>query len=193
MRILAKRRRRGRRGRGVAGSCAGCSGAGTWVRPMPLPGCSGAARRDRCSRFTSVGLRFFSKGISAVPGAEGAPLRCQECAPHFLLSWQKKTCRARYKRKPPFSGLLVRPVKTGLVSSSCAEPLDLSVRSRRSCFIGCKPEGAKRTRGPSCAAAARSGNRSKFLPRRCKSALRLPTERQRRCCGKQSYLHQQVI
>ena len=45
---------------------------------------------------------FFSKGISAVPGAEGAPLRCQECAPHFLLSWQKKTCRARYKRKPPF-------------------------------------------------------------------------------------------
>ena len=88
-----------------------------------------------------------------------------------------------------FSGLLVRPVKTGLVSSSCAEPLALPVRLRRICFIGCKPEAAKRTRGPSCAAAARPGIRSKFLPRRCIHVLLLPTERQRRCCAKQSYLH----
>ena len=63
-----------------------------------------------------------------------------------------------------FIGLLVRPVKTGLVSSSCAEPVELSLRSRRICFIGCKPEGAKRTRGPSCAAAARPGNRRRLLP-----------------------------
>ncbi len=33
-----------------------------------------------------------------------------------------------------FSGLLVRPVKTGLGSSSCAEPLARPVRSRRSCI-----------------------------------------------------------
>ena len=87
-----------------------------------------------------------------------------EYAPHFLLSWQKKTCRARYKRKPPFARLLVRPVKTGLGSSSCAEPLALSERSRRICDIGCRLEGAKRTRGPSCAAAARPGIRRSFLP-----------------------------
>ena len=145
-----------------------CCRIGREVRPMLGPGAPALRAGARGSRFASVG----------------------NCAPHFLLSWQKKTCRARYKRKPPFSGLLVRPVKTGLVSSSCAEPLDLSVRSRRSCFIGCKPEGAKRTRGPSCAAAARPGIRSKFLPRRCIYVLLLPTERQRRCCAKQSYLHQ---
>ena len=34
-----------------------------------------------------------------------------------------------------FIGLLVRPAKMGLVSSSCAEPLALPVRSRRSCPV----------------------------------------------------------
>ena len=63
-----------------------------------------------------------------------------------------------------FIGLLVRPEQMGLVSSSCAEPLALSERSRRICDIGCRLEGAKRTRGPSCAAAARPGIRRRFLP-----------------------------
>ena len=89
-----------------------------------------------------------------------------------------------------FIGLLVRPVETGLVSSSCAKRWAFPGRSRRNCCIGCRIEGAKRTRGPPCAAAARPGIRSKFLPRRCIYVLLLPTERQRRCCGQQSYLHQ---
>ena len=63
-----------------------------------------------------------------------------------------------------FIGLLVRPVKTGLVSSSCAERRAFPERSRRSCFVGCKPKGAKRTRGPFCAAAARPGIRRMLLP-----------------------------
>ena len=74
-----------------------------------------------------------------------------------------QTCRARYKRKPPFARLLVRPEQMGLGSSSCAGPVELSLRSRRSCFVGCKPEGAKRTRGSFCAAAARPGIRRRLL------------------------------
>ena len=166
--------------------CSSATDAGAWVlrRCAPGPGFT------LCKRGK---MRFFSKSISAVPGVGNAPVRCQECAPHFLLSWQKKTCRARYKRKPPFIDLLVRPAKMGLVSSSCAKRRALPVRSRRICFIGCKLEDAKRTRGPSCAAAARPGICSKFFPRRCIYALLLPAERQWRCCAKQSYLHQQVI
>ena len=90
-----------------------CCRIGREVRPMLGPGAPALRAGARGSRFASVG----------------------NCAPHFLLSWQKKTCRARYKRKPPFSGLLVRPAKTGLVSSSCAEPLALPVRLRRSCPV----------------------------------------------------------
>ena len=114
-------------------------GPGVQVRPMPVAGCSGTARRG--TGFTPLpawGMRSLLESISAVPGAGGAPLRCQECAPHFLLSCQKKTCRARYKRKPPFIGLLVRPVETGLGSSSCAGPLALPVRSRRICVAYAK-------------------------------------------------------
>ena len=151
---------------------------------------AGAGRSHRFRRGECVP---FWKAPAPFPAQEGHRFSAQN-APHiFFCLGKRKRAAPGTKENRFFIGLLVRPAKTGLVSSSCAEPLDLSVRSRRSCFIGCKPEGAKRTRGPSCAAAARSGNRSKFLPRRCKSALLLPAERQRRCCGKQSYLHQQVI
>ena len=119
------------------------------------------------------------------------PLPAWRNAPHiFFCLGKRKRAAPGTKENRLFSGLLVRPVKTSLVSSSCAEPLALSERSRRICDIGCKPEGAKRTRGPSCAADARPGIRSKFFPRRCIYALLLPAERQRRCCAKQSYLHQ---
>ena len=190
-------------------------GPGVQVRSMLVPGCawrcpqiSGAARRGGSSRFASVGnCAFFRKASAPFPAWEGHRFGARN-APHIFFCLGKRqgelpegqergpwgqTCRARYKRKPPFIGLLVRPVKTGLGSSSCAKRRALPVRSRRICFIGCKLEDAKRTRGPSCAAAARPGICSKFFPRRCIYALLLPTERQRRCCGKQSYLHQQVI
>ena len=129
----------GRRLPAPSGIQIGIPGPAVQVRPMPVPGCSGAARRGRGSRrFRRGECVPFLESISAVPGAGGAPLRCQECAPHFLLSCQKKTCRARYKRKPPFIGLLVRPVETGLGSSSCAGPLALPVRSRRICVAYAK-------------------------------------------------------
>ena len=53
---------------------------------------------------------------------------------------------------------------TCLAVSGCAHCLALPERLRRICFIGFRPEGAKRTRGPSCAAAARPGIRRMFLP-----------------------------
>ena len=125
------------------------------------------------------------------PGRGVHALQAWETAPHiFFCLGKRKRAAPGTKENRLFSGLLVRPVKTGLGSSSCAEPLALPVRSRRNCKIWCRLEGAKRTRGPSCAAAARPGIRSKFLPRRCIHVLLLPTERQRRCCGQQSYLHQ---
>ena len=48
--------------------------------------------------------------------------------------------------------------------SGCAHCLARTVRLGRICDIGCKPEGAKRTRGPSCAAAARPSIRRMLLP-----------------------------
>ena len=120
------------RGEGIARRCVGCSGTGTGVQPMPVPGCSGAARRGAGVTLCKRGkMRPFSESSSAAFGAGKAPVRCPECAPHFLLSRQKKMCRARYKRKTPFARLLVRPVKMGLVSSSCAKRRALPVRSRR--------------------------------------------------------------
>ena len=111
------------------------------------------------------------------PAREGHRFGAQN-APHiFFCLGKRKRAAPGTKENRLFSGLLVRPVKTGLVSSSCAKRRALPVRSRRICCIGCRIEGAKRTRGPSCAAAARPGIRSKFLPRRCKSDLLLPAER----------------
>ena len=163
---------------------------------LPSRHCDSRAFHARQSR------RILESGSLAPPPAA---LRCFPTL-SFVMSKDKVNCPEGKrgapggKRAAPgtkenrlFSGLLVRPVKTGLVSSSCAEPLALSERSRRICDIGCRLEGAKRTRGPSCAAAARPGNRRRLLPRRCSYVLLLPTERQRRCCAKQSYLHQQVI
>ena len=165
----------------LPGSCAGCSGADTWVRPMPVPGCSGAARRGAGVTLCKRGkMRPFSESSSAAFGAGKAPVRCPECLhrradrlpspsgppagalprkrlacsatggasplSHIFFCLGKRqgelpegqergpwgqTCRARYKRKPPFARLLVRPVKMGLVSSSCAKRRALPVRSRR--------------------------------------------------------------
>ena len=93
-----------------------------------------------------------------------APKRCRN-APHiFFCLGKRKRAAPGTKENRSFSGLLVRPEQMGLVSSSCAKRRALPVRSRRSCFVGCKPGGAKRTRGPSCAAAARPGIRRRFLP-----------------------------
>ncbi len=144
-----------------------------------------AGSAGKCGRCWARVLR------RCAPGRGVHALQAWETAPHiFFCLGKRKRAAPGTKENRLFIGLLVRPEQMGLVSSSCAKPLALPVRSRRICFIGCKPEGAKRTRGPSCAAAARPGIRSKFLPRRCIHVLLLPTERQRRCCGKQSYLHQ---
>ena len=125
------------------------------------------------------------------PGAGFTPLPAWRNAPHIFFCLDKrKRAAPGTKENRLFSALLVRPEQMGLVSSSCAKRRAFPERSRRICFSGCKPEGAKRTRGPSCAAAARPGIRSKFLPRRCMHVLLMPTERQRRCCRKLSYLHQ---
>ena len=163
------------------------------VYPFPglLTRCFGKmARAVLCERG---GWALFCKVSAPRPAQERHRFGAQN-APHiFFCLGKRKRAAPGTKENRLFSGLLVRPVKTGLVSSSCAGPVELSLRSRRNCKIWCRLEGAKRTRGPSCAAAARPGIRSKFLPRRCKSDLLLPTERQRRCCAKQSYLHQQVI
>ena len=166
------------------------------LRTGPVPGAPvpNAPGVPPGSRFASVGnCASFRKASAPFPAWEGHRFGARN-APHiFFCLGKRKRAAPGTKENRLFSGLLVRPVKTGLVSSSCAKRWALSVRSRRICFMGGRLEGAKRTRGPSCAAAARLGICSKFLPRRCKSALLLPTERQRRCCGKQSYLHQQVI
>ena len=171
--------------------CLNAAHAGAWV-PRRCPQISGAARRGAGftplpawrNACTVAALRF--PGISCPPIAPHPRKRlacpatggASPLSPFsFVLAKDKVNCPEGKrgapggKRAAPgtkenrlFSRLLVRPVKTGLVSSSCAEPLDLSVRSRRSCDIGCKSEGAKRTRGPSCAAAARPGIRRRFLP-----------------------------
>ena len=124
------------------------------------------------------GWALFCKVSAPGPARERHRFGAQN-APHIFFCLGKRqgelpegqergpwgqTCRARYKRKPPFARLLVRPEQMGLGSSSCAGPVELSLRSRRSCFVGCKPEGAKRTRGSFCAAAARPGIRRRFLP-----------------------------
>ena len=63
-----------------------------------------------------------------------APLRCRN-APHiFFCLGKRKRAAPGTKENRLFSGLLVRPAKTGLVSSSYAGPLELSERSRRSCI-----------------------------------------------------------
>ena len=100
-----------------------------------------------------------------------------------------QTCRARYKRKPPFGRLLVRPEQMGLVSSSCAKRRTLLVCSRRICpafnnllvqigllcataplpLSGQKkrvyaPAGRSILRMPGLAAAAQEGPRVLFAP-----------------------------
>ena len=131
------------------------------------------------AHFTSVGkcaslLESIRAGTSAGGHRFGAGMRPTFS---FVLAKDKVNC-PKGKRGAPggkraapgtkenrlFIGLLVRPEQMGLVSSSCAEPLALSERSRRICDIGCRLEGAKRTRGPSCAAAARPGICRMLLP-----------------------------
>ena len=181
---FAKYQRRNRRRKGTAS-----------VPRMLTPSrhCDSRAFHARQSR------RILESGSLAPPPAA----LCRFPTFSFVLTKDKVNCPEGKrgapggKRAAPgtkenrlFIGLLVRPVETGLVSSSCAKRWAFPGRSRRNCCIGCRIEGAKRTRGPPCAAAARPGIRSKFLPRRCIYVLLLPTERQRRCCGQQSYLHQ---
>ena len=129
--------------------------------------------RNACT-IAVAGFRGLCSGRSMLfagvlrrcaPGQQFTPLPAWANTPHiFFCLGKRKRAAPGTKENRSFSGLLVRPVETGLVSSSCAEPLALPVRSRRICFIGYKPEGAKRTRGPSCAAAARPGIRRMFLP-----------------------------
>ena len=98
--------------------------------------------------FLRLLTRCFGKMIE--PGAPAAAWVLRRCAPgrgvHALQAWETAPhiffCLGKRKRAAPgtkenrfFIGLLVRPAKTGLVSSSCAEPLDLSVRLRRSCPV----------------------------------------------------------
>ena len=120
MRLFAKCRCQGR----AADICAECSGASIWVRPMSLPGCSGAARRGAGFTLCKRGkMRFFSKGISAVPGAEGAPLRCRNAYTvvptgsrplwgrqpgHFLESGSLTPPPAALRRFPTFSFVLAK-------------------------------------------------------------------------------------
>ena len=127
-------------------------------------------------RFPTLSFVMSKDKVNCPKGKRGAP--------------GGKRAAPGTKENRLFIGLLVRPAKMGLVSSSCAKRWAFPGRSRRNCCIGCRIEGAKRTRGPPCAAAARPGNRRRLLPRRCSYVLLLPTERQRRCCGKQSYQHQ---
>ena len=139
------------------------------------PRISGAARRARCSRFASVGNCASFRKASAPFPAWGMHRFGARNAPHiFFCLGKRKRAAPGTKENRLFSRLLVRPVKTGLVSSSCAEPLELSKRSRRICFIGYKPEGAKRTRGPSCVAAARPGIRRMLLPAGAKALFFYP-------------------
>ena len=184
---------------------AGAKAGGDGVRPAAVPGARAPA--SGCGRYRCLdapALRAgtgvhalqvwdcasFQKASAPFPVQKGHRFGARN-APHiFFCLGKRKRAAPGTKENRFFSGLLVRPEQMGLVSSSCAGPLELPVRSRRICFIGYKPEGAKRTRGPSCAAAARPGIRSKFLPRRCMHVLLMPTERQRRCCRKLSYLHQ---
>ena len=78
-------------------------------------------------------MRPVSERSSAAFGAGGHRFGARN-APHiFFCLGKRKRAAPGTKENRLFSGLLVRPVKTGLVSSSCAEPLALPVRSRRNC------------------------------------------------------------
>ena len=125
--LLEKHQRRDRRGRGTAS-----------VLGMLTPSrhCDSRAFHARQSR------RILESGSLAPPPA--ALRRFPTFS--FVLAKDKVNC-PKGKRGAPggkraapgtkenrlFIGLLVRPAKMGLVSSSCAEPLALPVRSRRSC------------------------------------------------------------
>ena len=58
--------------------------------------------------------------------------------------------------------------------SGCAHCPARPERLGRSCNIGCKPEGAKRTRGPPCAASAKLGIRRILLPAGAKALFFCP-------------------
>ena len=118
-----------------------------------------AGSAGKCGRCWARVLR------RCAPGRGVHALQAWETAPHIFFCLGKRKCAAPgTKENRLFSGLLVRPVEMGLGSSNCARPLALPVRSRRICDIGCRLEGAKRTRGPSCAAAARPGICRMLLP-----------------------------
>ena len=137
------------------------------------------------------------------PGAGFTPLPAWRNAPHIFFCLDKrKRAAPGTKENRSFSGLLVRPVKTGLVSSSCAEPLALPVRLRRSCPVsnnllvqigllsataplplrGQKksafaPAGRRILRMPSLAEAAQGGPRVLFAPSGLHPMLQLRPKR----------------
>ena len=131
-------------------------------------GCfSGAARRGRAFTFPfEKHQRRFRRreGTASVPGMLTPSRHCDSRAFHarqsrrILESGSLAPPPAALRRFSPFSfvlakenvprpvqkktaffiGLLVRPAKTGLVSSSCAGPLALPVRSRGICIAYAK-------------------------------------------------------
>ena len=173
-RISPEKRRRGfwqERMRPVPERSSAETGAGG-VHPASVPGCSGAAPKSPALRAGAQGhaasgvgeCASFRKASAPFPALEGHRFGAGN-APHiFFCLGKRKRAAPGTKENRLFSGLLVRPEQMGLVSSSCAKRRAFPERSRRICFIGCKLEDAKRTRGPSCAAAARPGIRRRFLP-----------------------------
>ena len=78
-------------------------------------------------------MRPVSERSSAAFGAGGHRFGAKN-APHiFFCLVKRKRAAPGTKENRLFSRLLVRPVKMGLGSSSCAEPVELSLRSRRIC------------------------------------------------------------
>ena len=103
------------------------------VYPFPglLTRCFGKmAKAVLCERR---GWALFCKVSAPGPAQEGHRFGAQN-APHiFFCLGKRKRAAPGTKENRLFIGLLVRPVKTGLVSSSCAKRRALPVRSRRSC------------------------------------------------------------
>ena len=167
--------RRFRRGRGSRSICA-----------RVLRRCAPGRQFTLCKRGK---MRFFSKSTSAVPSVGRHRFGAQN-APHiFFCLGKRKRAAPGTKENRFFSGLLVRPAKMGLVSSSCAEPLARPVRSRRNCPVSNNllvqigllsataplplsgqqknvyaPAGRNLLRMPGLAAAAQEGPRVLFAP-----------------------------
>ncbi len=111
-------------------------GPGVQVRSMLVAGCARravGARRSR--RFRRGECVPFWKASAPFPAWERHRFGARN-EPHiFFCLGKRKRAAPGTKENRLFIGLLVRPVETGLVSSSCAKRWTFPERSRRTCPV----------------------------------------------------------